>query len=149
MSSMQPLNAAFLPFAATLVFLCLKALLLGTATAAMRGKHKRFINAEDAVWLGGEAVGLDADPGARIGRSHRNDLENLLLFAVLASMYLALGGPAVAAWIYSGVFLFARFGHTLAYLASRPALRRNCYMLGFFVILALAAHCLLMLPRLA
>ncbi|MGG2362828.1 MAPEG family protein, partial [Salmonella enterica] len=76
---------------------CLKALLLGTATAAMRGKHKRFINAEDAVWLGGEAVGLDTDPGARIGRSHRNDLENLLLFAILASIYLALGGPAVAA----------------------------------------------------
>lgn len=67
MSSLPPLNAAFLPLAVTLVLLCLKALFLGTATAAARCKHKRFINAEDAVWLGGEAVGVDADPGARIG----------------------------------------------------------------------------------
>lgn len=149
MTGMPPLDAAFLPFAVTLILLCLKALLLGTATAAMRGKHKRFINAEDAAWLGGETVGLDADPGARIGRSHRNDLENLLLFAVLASIFLAVGGPTVAAWIYSGTFLLTRFGHTLAYLTTRPALRRNCYMLGFFVILALAVHCLLLLARLA
>lgn len=145
MNSALTSNGAFLPFASTLVILCMKALILGMATAAARGKHKRFINPEDAAWLGGETVKADADPIARIGRSHRNDLENLLLFAALSGIYLALHGSAVAAWIYGGTFLIARFGHTLAYLTSRPMIRRNFYSLGFLAIFAMAVHDLILL----
>ena len=137
-ASMSP--DAFLPLALGLVLLCLKALMLGMATAAMRGRHKRFINPEDAAWLSGEAVGLGDDPGARIGRAHRNDLENLLIFFILASIYLVRGGPPVAAWMYTGTFLLARFVHTLAYLTATPALRRNSYAVAFFTLLALAVH---------
>ena len=49
----------FAVFAVVCALLVLKAQVLGAATAATRGKLKKFINSEDAVWLGGEHVNPD------------------------------------------------------------------------------------------
>jgi glutathione S-transferase len=118
----------------------LKALVLGMATAATRGRHKQFLNAEDAAWLKGEHVYPDAESVARIGRAHRNDLENLLLFAVAGGFYVAAGGSPSAGVSYCGVFFLARVLHTFAYLTARPSLRRNAYTIGFLVILVMSVH---------
>lgn len=137
-SSIHPV--LFAAFALTVITLSLKALFLGAATAAMRGKLKSFNNAEDAAWLNGSHVDPDPEVVARIGRAHRNDLENLLLFAVCGFLYLLAGGSALAGFIYFGAFLVARTLHTIAYLGRRPMLRRNAYTIGFLVILAMSLH---------
>jgi uncharacterized MAPEG superfamily protein len=137
-TSMNP--ALFAVFALTTIILSLKALFLGAATAATRGKLKSFLNAEDAAWLSGAHVDPDPEIVARIGRTHRNDLENLLLFAVCGLLYVLAGGSALAGFIYCGAFLVARTLHTIAYLGRRPMLRRNAYTIGFLVIVAMSLH---------
>ncbi|RYC14007.1 MAPEG family protein [Ciceribacter ferrooxidans] len=127
-------------FGLAVLFLGLKALVLGAATAATRGRIKQFINAEDAAWLKGTHVELDSEAVARIGRAHRNDLENLLVFAIAGAIYLAAGASEIAGIIYSGFYVVARLLHTFAYLSGRPLLRRNAYTLGFFVIAVMAVH---------
>lgn len=127
-------------FGLALLLLGLKALVLGAATAATRGHIKQFINAEDAAWLQGTHVELDSEAVARIGRAHRNDLENLLVFAIAGAIYLAAGASEIVGIIYSGLFVIARLLHTFAYLSGRPLLRRNAYTLGFFVIAVMTIH---------
>ncbi len=130
----------FTGIALIIILLSIKALFLGAATAATRGRLKSFLNAEDAAWLGGEHVDPDPETVARIGRAHRNDLENLLLFAVVASIFLLAGGSPVAGLVYGGIFLVMRVVHTIAYLGRRPMLRRNAYTGGFLIILVMSAH---------
>lgn len=130
----------FATFGLVILVLGLKALALGVATAATRGRLKQFLNAEDAQWLKGTHVNPDPEPVARIGRAHRNDLENLLLFAICGALYVASGASPVAGFVYCGLFLFARLFHTLAYLKARPKLRRDAYTVGFLVIIVMSVH---------
>jgi len=130
----------FTVFGLVVLTLGLKALMLGAATAATRGRVKQFINAEDAEWLKGAHVNPDVEPVARIGRAHRNDLENLLLFATSGTLYVASGASQLAGLIYCGLFLAARLLHTLAYLSGWARFRRSAYTLGFLVIAAMSVH---------
>ncbi len=130
----------FTVFGFVILILSLKALLLGAATAATRGRLKQFLNPEDAQWLKGAHVNPDPEAVARIGRAHRNDLENLLLFAICGASYVASGASQLAGLAYCGLFLLARLLHTLAYLTRRPELRRNAYTLGFLVIAVMSVH---------
>lgn len=132
-------------FALSILLLGLKALFLGAATAATRGRIGKFINAEDAVWLGGNHVPSDDEAAARIGRAHRNDLENLLLFVLAGTIYLIAGGGEIAGSIYFGLFVISRIGHTFAYLGKRAALRRATYTTGFLLILLMSIHAALLL----
>ncbi len=130
----------FTVFGLVTLALSLKALMLGVATAATRGRLKQFLNAEDAQWLGGAHVNPDPEQVARIGRAHRNDLENLLLFAICGALYVVSGASQLAGLAYCGLFLLARLLHTFAYLTRRPLLRRNAYTLGFLVIAVMSVH---------
>jgi uncharacterized MAPEG superfamily protein len=130
----------FVVYGLVTLTLGMKALALGVATAATRGRLKQFLNAEDAAWLNGAHVNPDPEPVARIGRAHRNDLENLLLFAISGALYVAAGSSPVAGMAYCGLFLLARLAHTFAYLASRPMLRRNAYTIGFLVVVVMSVH---------
>lgn len=132
-------------FSLALLMLGIKALVLGAATSATRGRIKQHINAEDAAWLKGTHVEVDSEAVARIGRAHRNDLENLLVFAIVGAIYLAAGASEIAGIIYTSIFVIARLLHTFAYLSRRPLLRRNAFTLGFFVIVAMSVHAALAL----
>jgi uncharacterized MAPEG superfamily protein len=130
----------FTVFGLVTLALSMKALVLGAATAATRGRRKQFLNAEDATWLKGAHVDPDPEAVARIGRAHRNDLENLLLFAICGAFYVAAGASPIVGFAYCGLILLARLLHTLAYLTGRPMLRRNAYALGFVVIAVMSVH---------
>jgi glutathione S-transferase len=133
----MPLLAAF---GLSTVLLSLKALFLGAATASKRGKLKSFLNAEDAVWLGGAHVRPDPEEVGRLGRAHRNDLENLLPFFACGLLYVVFDGMAIIGDVYCAAFLISRVVHTMAYLAERPMARRNAYTVGFAVIAIMALH---------
>jgi uncharacterized MAPEG superfamily protein len=120
--------------------LVLKAQVLGAATAAVRGKLKKFINPEDAAWLGGELVNTDDERVQRIFRAHRNDLENLLPFFVGATLYIFSGATPTAGAAYFGVFLLARFAHTFAYLGKKARLRRDAFTVGWLVTVVMSLH---------
>ena len=127
-------------FAVVCAMLVLKAQLLGAATAATRGKLKKFINAEDAAWLGGERVNPDDERVQRIFRAHRNDLENLLPFFVGGTLYILSGAATTGGAVYFGVFLLARYAHTFAYLRQKARLRRDAFTLGWLVTLVMSLH---------
>ena len=135
----------FVAFALVSLALGLKALALGTATAATRGRLGQFLNAEDAAWLKGAHVNPDPEPVARIARAHRNDLENLVLFAIAGGAFVAAGASPIAGFIYFGLFFVARLLHTFAYLTGRPMLRRNAYTVGFLVIVVMSLHAAMVL----
>ena len=77
-------TALFAVFSTVLVLETLKTLVLGTATSLTRKKLQKYINAEDAKWLGGDAVESDHPDAARVFRAQRNNLENLLPFFIAA-----------------------------------------------------------------
>lgn len=127
-------------FAIVCALLVLKAQILGAATAATRGKLKKFINQEDAAWLGGEHVNPDDERVQRIFRAHRNDLENLLPFFMGGTLYLVSGAATTAGTAYFGLFLLARYAHTYAYLKQRAKLRRNAFTVGWLVTIVMSVH---------
>lgn len=127
-------------FAVVCALLVLKAQVLGAATAATRGKLKKFINPEDAAWLGGEHVNPDDERVQRIFRAHRNDLENLLPFFVGGTLYILSGAPTTGGTAYFGIFLLARYAHTFAYLRQKARLRRDAFTLGWLVTVVLSLH---------
>src|SRR5260370_38564550 len=91
-------------FGLVCLILGLKALLLGAATAATRGRLKQFLNAEDAAWLKGAHINPDPEAVAAIGRAHRNALENLLLFPICAAFSVAAGASPPVGFAHSGLF---------------------------------------------
>ncbi len=135
----------FAVFGLTTILVSLKALVLGTLTAATRGKLKSFINAEDAAWLGGAHINPDPEAVARLGRAQRNDLENLLPFFICGLFYALCGGQPTMGYVYCGAFLVSRILHTIAYVSARPMLRRNTYTVGFLTILAVGIHAAILL----
>ena len=133
-------SALLAVFAVVCALLVLKAQVLGAATAATRGKLKKFINPEDAVWLGGEHANPDDERVQRIFRAHRNDLENLLPFFVGGTLYILSGAATTAGAAYFGVFLLARYAHTFAYLKQKARLRRDAFTLGWLVTIVMSIH---------
>lgn len=139
MSSLSS-GALLAVFAVVCALLVLKAQVLGAATAATRGKLKKFINPEDAVWLGGEHVNPDDERVQRIFRAHRNDLENLLPFFVGGTIYILSDAATTAGAAYFGVFLLARYAHTFAYLKQKARLRRDAFTLGWLATIVMSIH---------
>lgn len=127
-------------FAVVCTLLVLKAQFLAAATAATRGRLGKFINPEDAAWLGGKHVAADDGRVQRLFRAHRNDLESLLPFFAGGMLYLQGGAaPAIGA-AYFCAFLLARYAHTYAYLVQRPRLRRNAFTVGWTVAIVMSIH---------
>jgi len=133
-------NALLAIFAVVSALLVLKAQVLGAATAATRGRLKKFINPEDAVWLGGEHVNPDDERVQRIFRAHRNDLENLLPFFVGGTIYVLSSAATMAGAAYFGLFLLARYAHTFAYLRQKARMRRDAFTLGWLATIVLNIH---------
>jgi uncharacterized MAPEG superfamily protein len=132
--------ALFAAFAVVCTLLVLKAQILGAATAATRGKLKKFLNAEDAAWLGGTHVSPDDESVQRIFRTHRNDLENLLPFFISGWLYTVSGGPLMLGEVYFAAFLLARYAYSFAYLTQKPRLRRDTYTIGWLVTIVMGVH---------
>ncbi len=139
MSSLSS-GALLAVFAVVCALLVLKAQMLGAATAATRGKLKKFINPEDVVWLGGEHVNPDDERVQRMFRAHRNDLENLLPFFAGGTLYILSGAASTVGAAYFGAFLLARYAHTFAYLKQKARMRRDAFTLGWLVTIAMSIH---------
>src|SRR5215472_11545049 len=93
-----------LSYSTVLVLSIVKASFLGASTASRRGALKKFINEEDAAWLGGIHLEVDEPGVQRLFRAHRNELENLVLFLAAGGLYLLSAASAIAGVVYSVAF---------------------------------------------
>ena len=132
-------------FGLVLFLLVVKAQLLAAATAATRGRTKHFLNKEDADWLGGVHSDLDHPAAQRLFRAHRNDLEALVPFLIVGTLYVISGAAPQVGIAYFTLFLAARLAHSFAYLRSHARLRRMAFTVGWLLTLAIGAHALVTL----
>ena len=107
-------------------------------TAARRGKAKVFVNPEDAKLFKGEQGDKDADVVERAKAAHRNALENILPFMILALLYVMTGGSKTGAMAYFITFTVVRWLHSFFYLGGVQPLRTAMFGVGFLVNIGLS-----------
>ena len=123
-----PASQPMLLFSALLV---LKMGALSFATANTRRKSGVVVNPEDTkVNPGTRAAGEDAPETQRILRAHRNDLENIPAFLILALLFTLSGASATAGWAYFGVYFVARVLHSIFYLKAIQPGRTAAFFAG-------------------
>ena len=76
-----------------------------------------FANPEDTVGSSKAKVNFANDNVERVRRAHQNDIENIVPFAILSGLYLAVANPSLfmAKCVFYG-FTAARVLHTFVYL---------------------------------
>nr|ACE81248.1 microsomal glutathione S-transferase 1 [Tigriopus japonicus] len=110
-------NDVFKTVALTTGLLGAKLILNSEMTVLNRIQRKVFSTPEDIDAFGGTGVITNDPVVERIRRMHLNDIEAFVPFCMLSNMYVATD-PSLKEirWI-CGLFLAARFGHTLSYIA--------------------------------
>ncbi|PRP91390.1 MAPEG family protein [Enhygromyxa salina] len=110
---------------------------------ARRAKAKQFVNPEDAKIFKGEAVARDAEAVERVKAAHRNALENIPIFAILALLYVMTGASKSSAMAYFVTFTASRWLHSFMYLGGLQPFRTLTFALGLLVNIGLSIQLLL------
>merc|ERR1712045_229769 len=108
-----------------------KMILMSFLTARQRFKTMTFISSEDAKQPGTKC-GTNEDI-ERVRRAHQNDIENVLPFAVLGSLYIFTNPAYSTALFCFRLFTGARILHTVVYLLVIPQpARALCFFANIF-----------------
>ena len=67
----------------------------------------------------------------RLMRAHDNAVENLVVFAPLAALVIALGRTDALTGLACAVYFFARLAHVLLYTFRVPLVRTIAFFVGF------------------
>lgn len=95
-----------------------------------RISRKQFKTPEDAAFAGSAPAAEELPQVQRAAKAWANDLENIPIFLLLGVAYVQLGLSASAApWLF-GLFVAARYAHTLCYLAGLQPWRTIAYSVG-------------------
>ena len=129
--------AAFSIWTAAAVILSSKTLLLAGATAGSRAIERRALNPEDDA---DEVVSVDGGRTGRIGRAHRNALENIPLFLVISLAWVSTDPSLTWAMAIFGLFTLARVAHTVVYLAGVSKPRSGMFAIGWFTTFTMMGH---------
>lgn len=139
---------AYQPLVLCSVALVFKMGAVAFATANARRKAKVVVNREDMmVNPGAVAEAQEAPETLRCQRAHRNDVENIPGFLLLAMLFALSGGSARAAWAYFGVYTVVRVLHTVFYLNEKQPFRTICFGIGQLCQLGLAVNLVLQALR--
>ncbi len=85
----------------------------------------------------GQAPATEHPDLLRCRRAHRNDLENIPTFLVLALVAVLVGVPTTGLWICFGAFVVARVAHSIFYLSATQPWRSRSYGIGLLATLGL------------
>jgi uncharacterized MAPEG superfamily protein len=137
---LDPTMRLFTTCAAMLV---LKMSLTGHATAVLRNLRGVFISPEDYRFRGKPPQPPD-EQIERIRRAHRNDVESILPFLVIAFLAARSGAVsyAVAWWLFVP-FTVARVLHTIVYAFGLQPWRSILFGIGDLILWATAAALLM------
>ncbi|KAK8382273.1 hypothetical protein O3P69_015302 [Scylla paramamosain] len=126
-------NPAFVSFVFYSTVLCLKMLFMGPLTGHYRKSRGIFLNPEDARAFGPPNSTCRIDPEVeRVRRAHQNDVENIPVFIVLASLFLLTSPSAFTANMLFRSFTFCRVLYTIFYLRG-SALRPVFYVIPLLI----------------
>ncbi|EDW30980.1 GL15178 [Drosophila persimilis] len=107
----NPVFCCYLFWATVLV---VKMLLMSLLTAVQRFRFKIFPNQEDLFFKNTE-VQFNDPHVERVRRAHRNDMENILPYFIMALIYISTNPDATVACNLFRVASLARIVHTLVY----------------------------------
>ncbi|CAF1141627.1 unnamed protein product [Rotaria sp. Silwood1] len=110
-------NPVFVNFAFYAAASTIKMMAMSLLTSRQRFAKNAFSNPEDiALGSDKQAKVTISDPDVeRVRRNHLNDIENIVPFVVIGSLYVATNPtPAIALWHFR-LFFFSRVFHTIAY----------------------------------
>lgn len=128
-------NPAFVSFVFYSTVLCLKMLFMGPLTGQYRVARGIYLNPEDARAFGPPNSTCRSDPEVeRVKRAHQNDVENIPVFIVLASLFLLTSPSDFIAYTLFRTFTFCRVMHTVLYLRG-SALRPLFYVIPLLICL--------------
>ncbi len=131
-------NPAFQTYALCSAILAIKMLLDGNYTTLQRFRTKTYLTEEDTRQLGG-TVG-DNPNVARAMNIHRNDMENIPVFWIVALIYVLQGASPGAAAAYCWTFTIARLVHWAAYINELQPFRAIAYFVGYLATLGMAVQ---------
>lgn len=123
-------NPSFAIYGLSMVVLCLNILGLWTYSGVVRAGSKTAMNPEDARSAKIEVVEADPPAVARVLRAHRNAVDNIVPFAILAFVFVAMGATPMLTAIFCGAFTFFRLAHSFSYLGQKQPWRSISFVLG-------------------
>ena len=137
-------NPVVTAYAATSTVLALHTMSLAVSTALARVKARKVVNQEDSstVSKGADVVPVETEPVLRTQRAHRNAIENIVPYFVVAGLYTMTAPSATAAWIYFGFYVATRILHSFFYLNAMQPWRTVMFALGSLAILGMAVNVL-------
>jgi uncharacterized MAPEG superfamily protein len=133
-------DPAFQIYAICTVVLAVKMLAVGNWTGLMRVRTRSFVNPEDRKPGTPPAAEVEHPSVQRAHRAHRNDLENIPIFLIIALLYVMAGGSATGTRAYCITFTAARVMHSVVYLAGKQPWRTISFILGSICIAGMAVQ---------
>lgn len=124
-------------YALCTLLLVLKMHAVGIYTAVSRSRAKVTPNPEDAARFNAQTTDEEPPAAARGNRAHRNDMENIPPFLLLALVGVLVGAAPLALKITLIAFTAARVGHSIAYLRSMQPWRSVAHGVGQLSVLAM------------
>ena len=116
------------------------------AISLVQGWHRigrrRFVNPEDAGFVGAAPATQELEAVERAARAWRNDLENITPFFALGLLYVMTGAAPAAAPALFATFTAARVAHTVCYLARWQPWRTVAYAVGVVCLFWMGANIL-------
>lgn len=130
----------FASYAVSVSLMVLNLYFLAFVTATGRGKNKAFLNPEDR---GYQASTSDNEWVARVARAHRNAIENILPFVAIGLLYSLTAATPLGAKLYFGIFVTARWLHSIVYLAGKQPFRTMFFAAGALSVLGMTVQVLI------
>lgn len=130
----------FKPLVICSFVLAFNMMFLSGFTGAMRGKTGTPAIPEDAAMVKGEVKDMVPVELQRVINAHRNALENIPTFLVLAVLYVLSGASATMVWGFMGIFALARWSHSFCYIKGLQPWRSASYGVGTLAMAAMMIH---------
>ena len=116
------------------------------AISLVQGWHRigrrRFVNPEDAGFVGAVPAAQELEAVERAARAWRNDLENITPFFALGVVYVMTGAAPTAAPALFMSFTAARIAHTVCYLCHWQPWRTLAYAAGIVCLFGMCVNIL-------
>lgn len=123
-------NDVFRTLALTGGLLGAKLILNSGFTTINRVQRKVFSSQEDVAAFGGTSTNTNDSVVERIRRMHLNDIENFTPFMIMANLYVATEPSTTEMNCICGLFLAARAGHSISYIALKKQPWRFYFFMG-------------------
>jgi len=135
MSNLNELPA-FSAYAWSTILLATNLVVTWGLSGGFRAKSKTTNNPEDlgTVSKGATLVAQDPEGVTRGLRVFNNAQANIVPWFMAATLFLLLGGPASQANIVFGIFVAARWTHSIVYLAGKQPWRTLSFAIGALCI---------------